>query len=121
MNGKTWIAAALAAASLVAACATGPGPDLDYHRQQIEAARTRADHEKLAQEYKLQEAQARRNAAVERQRAASYLRWGLAGRQETAVGLANHCKALAEQYERAAAEYAAVALLHQQLAAQAGN
>lgn len=120
-NGA-FLGAILAAGLLLAGCASQPQQDQISHRQQIESAKTRADHEQLVRYFRQQEAQAREVVLQHRRMAESYLRWGGAGgRAGTGASMASHCRNIAEQYERAAAEYAAVATLHQQLAAQAAN
>lgn len=115
------LALPLAAGALLSACAAQPGTDSVFHARQIESARTPADHERLAQEYAQHEARARKSAAEQRELAAGYLRWGIAGRADAGASLASHCRRLAEQYERAAGEYAAIAALHRELAARAAN
>jgi len=90
--------------------------------EQIDAATTAADHEALAAEYDALAAEAKRLAVVHQKRADHYAaRPAFKGRRasrgtETSAG---HCAALAKTYSEAAAQYAALAAEHREMAADA--
>lgn len=114
---RSTVAAGIAAVSLVlAACASAPPPAGPSIAQRIESAKTRSDHEWLGDYYDRQAAQARASAEQHRKMGDSYSVWG---DRRQGSGMSSHCRILVEQYERAAAEYAAMAKLHHQLAGQA--
>jgi len=92
---------------------TSPSPAL---QQQIEAARTRADHEALAKYYTAEAATARAKVAEHRKMATGYQGMIAGGR---GGGMAAHCNAIAAQYEGIAAQYEGMAAGHKQMAEQA--
>jgi outer membrane PBP1 activator LpoA protein len=123
MNVRTsrrMVAAVIAAVMLGllgAGCATttpDKGPAL---YQRIESAKTRADHEGLAQYYE-QQARAAKDQAQQHRRMQELYRTFSATRPSGA-GMAQHCANLVTEYEKAAVEYSGLATLHRQLAAAA--
>ena len=97
-----------------AGVATAPSPAL---QQQIEAARTRADHEALVAYYDRQAAAARANGAEHRKMAKSYQGRFASGRG--GASMPAHCNAIVSSYESIAAEYDGMAAAHRQMAEQA--
>lgn len=109
--------AALVVSLALAGCAgitTAPSPAL---LQQIESARTPADHSALETYYTKEAAMARTKAAEHRRMGKSYqtaLAMGRGGGSWQA-----HCNANASSYEEIASRYDAMAGEHRQMAAQA--
>ena len=97
-----------------AGVATVPSPAL---QQQIEAARTRADHEALVTYYDREAAAARTKAAEHRKMARSYQGMVLGGRGGSSMPA--HCNAIVSSYEGIASEYDGMAASHRQMAGQA--
>jgi hypothetical protein len=112
------IAAALVLATgALAGCAgfaTAPSPAL---RQQIEAARTPADHQALAKHYVAEADAARAKAAEHRRMSTSYQ--GMIGGGRGGGSMAAHCNALASSFDGIAAQFDAMAASHRQMAEQA--
>jgi len=112
------IAAALLLAGIAlsgcAGLATAPSPAL---QQQIEAARTRADHEALVKHYAGQAAAARAKVAEHRRMATSYQ--GMIGGGRGGGSMPAHCNAIASSYEGIATQLDAMAAAHRQMAEQA--
>ena len=107
----------LAAGIALAGCAgfaTSPSPAV---QQQIETARSRADHEALAKHYSGEAAAARAKVAEHRQMAAGYQ--GMIGGGRGGGGMAAHCNAIASSFEGIAAQLDAMAAGHRQMAEQA--
>lgn len=98
-----------------AGLATTPSPVL---QQQIETARTRADHEALVTYYNAQAAAARAKVAEHRKMATSYQ--GMISGGRIGASMPAHCNAIAGNYEGIAAQYEGMAASHRQLAQQAG-
>jgi hypothetical protein len=97
-----------------AGLATAPSPAL---QQQIEAARTRADHEALVKYYNGAAATARANAAEHRKMATSYQ--GMISGGRGAGNMPAHCNAIASSYEGIATQFDGMAAGHRQMAEQA--
>ena len=93
---------------------TAPTPTL---QQQIEAARTRSDHETLAAYYNGEAAAARAKAAEHRKLGKSYQSQAASGRG--GASMPSHCNALANNFDGAAVEFDGMAASHKQLAEQA--
>ena len=85
--------------------------------RQIEAARTRADHEALATYYDGQAAAARAQAAEHLKLAASYQ--AAPAMSRGGASMPAHCKAIAQGYEEIASRFESMAASHRQAAAQA--
>lgn len=94
--------------------ATSPSPAL---QQQIEAARTRADHEALVKYYTGEAATARAKAAEHRRMATSYQAMFAGGRG--GGNLVAHCNSIVSSFESIASKYDEMAAGHRQLAEQA--
>jgi uncharacterized protein YceK len=97
-----------------AGIATTPSPAL---QQQIEAARTRADHEALVKYYTGEAAKARSNAAEHRKMATSYQ--GMIAGGRGGGNMAAHCNAIVSSFEGIATQYDGMAAGHRQMAEQA--
>jgi hypothetical protein len=115
-----FVLALAGAAITLAGCATQGATAPAAAEQKIENASSRVDHEGIASRY---EAQASADAAAARRHhgyAATYRRntSPVSGPQEHLV-LAKHCEKLAQAYQQAADENAALAKLHRELAAAA--
>ena len=111
------IAMALALSAVLAGCASGPKPPSPELQQQIEAARTRSDHEALASQYVRQAAEARASAAEHRRMATTYTRMSSSGRGGSAMPA--HCNVIASSQDGIAAAYDGMAADHRQMASQA--
>jgi hypothetical protein len=94
--------------------ATSPSPAL---RQQIETARTRADHEALVKYYNGEAAAARTKAAEHRQMATSYQ--GMISGGRGSGNMPAHCNAIASSFEGIATQFDGMAADHRQMAEQA--
>ena len=90
----------------------GAEEDFDVEKA-FGAAKTAADHEAIAAHYDEEAIAAGEKAAKHRKMAASYKKKG--GPEIAKWQLDLHCERLAESYEKAAAESAALALMHRQL------
>lgn len=77
----------------------------------VASAKTKADHEAVAQSYEGAAATAKTEAQKHRNLAESYHR-APAGRGEGTHGMASHCENLANLYEKAAEEYMELAKAH---------
>ncbi len=86
-------------------------------QQKIEAARTPADHEALAEYYVKEAAAARAKAEDHRNMAKRYGSWPPSGRG--GASWAAHCDAAASSYADIARRYDTMAAEHRQMAAQA--
>lgn len=116
-SSRRMAAVLLLAAIALSGCAglaTSPSPVL---QQQIEAARTRADHEALVKYYNGEAAAARAKVAEHRKMATSYQGMISGGRGGGSIPA--HCYAIASSYEGIAAQYDGMAASHQQMAEQA--
>lgn len=96
-----------------AGVATAPPPAI---QQQIEAARTPADHEALAAYYVKEAGAARAKAVDHRAMGKAYTAAPPGGRGGS---WAAHCNATAASYEEIASRYDAMAAEHRQMAGQA--
>ncbi len=108
----------LAAALVLAGCASGPLATPPEVSQRIEAAATRADHESLAVYYVQEAAKARESAALHRKMATRYGGYASMG-QKGGPSMAAHCNDIVQSVEKTAASYDAMAASHRQMAAQA--
>ena len=97
-----------------AGLATAPSPAL---QQQIETARTRADHEALAKYYDAGVARARAKVAEHRKMSTSYQ--GMISGGRGGGSMPAHCNAIASSYESIATQYDGMAAGHRQMAEQA--
>jgi hypothetical protein len=123
MNRKSSVMAGIGAALLAASlalggCASGGGQQTAALQQRIANARTGADHEDLAGHFE-REAQVLREKANEHVQMTRAYGFGGYGLAET--GFVQHCEALARRYRSAAEENLALARLHRQAAAKAGQ
>lgn len=111
------IATALLLSVILAGCASGPiAPPADL-LQQIESARTQADHEALAAYYDRRASAARTSAATHRKMATSYQ--GMIGGGRGAASMPAHCNAIVRSQEAIATEYEGMAEAHRQMGQQA--
>lgn len=97
-----------------AGLATAPSPAL---QQQIEAARSPADHEALAKYYDAEVAKARARVAEHRKMANSYQ--GMVSGGRGGGSMPAHCNAIASSYEGIATQFEGMAASHRQMAQQA--
>ncbi len=97
-----------------AGLATAPSPAV---QQQIEAARTRADHEALVKHYTVEAATARAKAAEHRKMATSYQ--GMISGGRGSGNMPAHCNAIATSFEGIATQFDGMAAGHRQMAEQA--
>lgn len=98
---------------VLAGCAGNPKPPSAELQQQIESARTRADHEALAAHYDRQADAARTSAAEHRQMAKTYAL--MIGIGRSAASIPAHCEALVTKYEGIAADYERIASDHRRM------
>lgn len=108
------IAAMLALGAVLAGCASAPDSPSPALRRQLEAARTRGDHEALAVYYEREGAAARLIAVRHRKMAAIYQTMFV--NEPSGESMAAHCNALARRQESIAAEYEGMAEGHQAVA-----
>lgn len=85
-------------------------------QQRIEAAHTRADHEKLEAYYRGEAAAARIKAGEHREMIKAYERQVAGGRSN--ANMSTHCLSLIASYESIAADYERLAADHHQMADQ---
>lgn len=85
--------------------------------QQIESARTRADHEALASYYSKEASAARAIAADHRKMARSYQAMTVSGKGGGSMQA--HCNSIVSKYEGVAADYESMASAHRDMAKQA--
>lgn len=100
----------------VAGCATTvlvPSP----LEKAVASAKTRADHEAVAQTYDQSAATAKREAQKHRDLAAVYHRKPVGRGEGTHDGATSHCESLANLYDKAAEEYMELAKAHRDTAA----
>lgn len=97
-------------------CAGLTAPQSTALQQQIEGARTRADHEALVKHYTGEAAAARVKATEHRKLAASYLKVPMGGRG--GANMPAHCNAIANNFDSVALQYDGMAASHQQMAAE---
>ena len=101
---------------LFASCSINPHP-MDM-AQAVQSAKTRADHEALAQHYDDAAKEMQAKADEHKKLLAHYqANKGLYGKQ--AQPLISHCQGLVRIYEQAAAENKSMADAHRQMAAEA--
>lgn len=93
---------------------TTPSPGI---QQQIEAARTPADHEALASYYAKESATARTKANDHRSMGRAYLASPVGGRGSGSMPA--HCRAAAASYDGLASQFDAMAAEHRQMAGEA--
>lgn len=111
------IASLLLVGMALSGCAAGLTAQAPAVQQQIEGARTRADHEALVKHYNREAIAARAKAAEHRELAKSYqasppiVRGG--------GSMTAHCNAIASSFEGIAAQYDGMAASHLQMAEQA--
>jgi outer membrane murein-binding lipoprotein Lpp len=121
-KGLRWFSrgALVGAAIAVAGCASPlPLPPAGLE-QKIEHAISRTDHEDLAGQYERQAAVDSAAATRHKGYAAIYRRnRSPRSSPEAHVALARHCESIAQAYEQAANEHAALAKLHRELAREA--
>jgi hypothetical protein len=86
-------------------------------QQQIQAARTPADHQKLADYYLKEAATARASAAEHREMGKRYGASPMGGRG--GGSMSTHCNAVAASYDEIAARYDAMATAHKEMASAA--
>ena len=116
-SSRRLAAALLFAGVALAGCAglsTSPPPAI---QQQIEAARTPADHQALAEYYTKESVAARARAADHRKMGKAYQVAPPGSRGGGSMPA--HCNATAASYEQIASTYEAMAAEHRQMAAQA--
>jgi hypothetical protein len=109
------IVVALLLGALVLGPAWTPARAQGSEEAAAEAADTKAEHEALAKEYGEKAAEARKLAARHHAMGRSYM-GGRAGNKEA---FSNHCKRVSAKNEELAAEYEALAKLHEEAAKQA--
>jgi hypothetical protein len=105
---------ATAALAGCAGLATTPSAAL---QQQIEAARSPADHQALAKHYVAEAAAARAKAAEHRKMSTSYQ--GMIAGGRGGGNMAAHCNAIASSFEGIATQFDAMAASHRLMAEQA--
>ena len=112
---KTIVSFALVAMlGLLASCSINPHP-MDM-TQAVQNAKTRADHEALAQHYDDAAKEMQAKAAEHKKMVAQYeANKSLYGKQ--AQSLISHCQGLARIYDQAAADNMSMAESHRQMAA----
>lgn len=103
-------------AAALAGCAASPSSPPPEIAQRIEAAKTPADHQSLADYYTQEAARARDKVLEHRKMAKGYQNMAAVSRGS---GMLTHCNGLVQSYESAAAEYDALAVAHRQMAVQA--
>ena len=112
----------MAALALLGATALVPAsaPAADV-AQQVQAAKSAADHEALAAEYDRQAAAARASAAEHKKMAAAYrgVPAMATGKGTGVSAMPQHCEALVASYEKQAETLAAMAATERELAKQA--
>lgn len=106
------IASVLLAGTVLGGCASGP--ELPSP-QQIEAARTRADHEAVAAGFAYQADMARRDAAMHRDMDKSFATLRAIGQGAAYPDMKNHCAAAVAKYEGMAAQYDGLAADHRRM------
>lgn len=111
--------AVLMAVVLLAACASGPGAPSPELIQRIESARTRSDHESLAQYYDNEATQARAKADMHRRMSRAYqgTTYGVRG----GPSMTAHCAATIRSFEAVASGYEGLAKGHREAAAAASQ
>ena len=109
--------ALLVAGSVLSGCASDPAWPSAGFLQQIEGARTRAEHEKLMAHYANKAAAARSSADQHRKMAGSYQAYLGGGRGMPSMPA--HCRSLVASFEGIAIEYEGAMIAHRQLAEQA--
>ena len=106
---------ALLLSVVLAGCASGPPAHSVELHQQIESASTASEHAALATYYDREAATAQASAAEHRSRALKYSR---TPPPRGAGSMRNHCNVIAQNFERIAAEYIALAADHRSMAGQ---
>ena len=94
------------------------GMDMDKMEQMIVTASKQTDHQALAAQYASEAQSLRELAAHHKAMARAYDLLAGGSTKGGSKAFAGHCFKLAAKYEEAAAEYAALATLHQQFAAE---
>jgi len=108
------LAILVATSLMLGGCASGPSAGAAGLEQQVQAASTRSDHEKIAAAYD-QQAGVEKASAQRHERMAQSYRQG----RNPAPGMAAHCESLVRIYNQTADELAALAKMHRQMAAEA--
>ncbi|CAG0932879.1 hypothetical protein RHDC3_02359 [Rhodocyclaceae bacterium] len=106
------VASVVMAGIVLAGCASGP--ELPSP-QQIDAARTRADHDGVAAAFAYQAEMARRDAATHRDMDKSFAALRAIG-QGAYPDMENHCAAAIGKYEGMATQYDGLAADHRRMA-----
>jgi len=102
--------------SVLVSCTINPHPMDMTHA--VQAAKTRSDHEALAEHYERAAKEMQAKAAEHQKMAAQYeANKSLYGKQTQS--LVSHCQGLVRVYEQAAAENRSMAESHRQLASEA--
>jgi hypothetical protein len=113
-------AAVLLAAGLALPITYAVGAENVDILQKVQTAKTPADHEAIAAYYEQQAAAAKKNADMHRQMAETYKGGGTAiGKGSGATAMPQHCQNLAKSFDEEAAQYAAMAQVHRELAKSA--
>jgi hypothetical protein len=102
-----------------AVVAPPPAPATLSLQQRIDAAHTRADHEKLEAYYRGEAATARIKAGEHREMIKAYERQVAGGRSN--ANMSTHCLSLIASYESIAADYERLAASHRQMADHANR
>lgn len=113
---RRFAAAVLLAGIALSGCTVATTAPTPAVQQQIEAARTRTDHEALVTYYNAEAATARAKAAEHRKMAKSYQ--GQIANGRGGANMPAHCNAIVNNYESMATEYDAMAASHRQMADQ---
>lgn len=101
----------------LAGCASDPSPSSPSAQlqQQIEAARTRTDHESLAKYYETEAANATQRGIEHRKLAKTYNATALIGRSTGAASMPAYHNELAKQADSNAAAYLGLSAEHQNM------
>jgi hypothetical protein len=106
------VSSLLLAGIVLAGCASGP--ELPSS-QQIEAARTRADHEAVAAGFAYQADMARRDVAMHRDMDKSFATLRFIGQGGAYPDMTKHCAVAVAKYEGMAAQYDGMAAEHRRM------
>jgi hypothetical protein len=117
--GVTLAVLALVAALSLPAQRAGAQAQFDLEKA-IAGAKTPADHEAIASYYEKESAAAKDKAAEHQKLAQTYRTFAVSGRG-IQFPMENHCQQLAQNYERVAADNAALAEAHRQMAREAAQ
>jgi lysine/ornithine N-monooxygenase len=84
--------------------------------QRLKTAKTAADHEAIAKHYEAQAADAKKNAELHREMAATYTAGGTSIGKGTTANFPQHCQNLVKTFEEEATHYTQMAQAHRELA-----